>query len=57
MYLTTLHPDATQKALSLEKDVPLTVQGYGYENDDPSSKRMDALSVINVLDSPGKPGE
>jgi hypothetical protein len=57
MYSATFHRHTADIALSLEKDVPLTVQGYPHETDNPDSKRMGTLSVINVLDYPGKPQE
>jgi hypothetical protein len=55
LYSATFHKHTAKIALSLERDAPLTVQGYPHENDHPGSRRMDTLSVINLLDYPGKP--
>jgi hypothetical protein len=55
MYSTTFHRQTVEIALGLEKDMPVTVQGFPHLQDDPSSTRMDTLSVINLLDYPGKP--
>ena len=55
MYSTTFHRHTADMALGLEKGNQLTVQGYPHESDDPEGKRMDTLSVINLLDYPGKP--
>lgn len=55
MYSATFHKHTAKIALGLDNDMPLTVQGYPHEHDDPGSKRMDTLSVINLLDYPGKP--
>jgi len=54
MYSTTFHKHTVEIALGLEKDMPITVQGFPHLQDDPGSKRMDTLSVINLLDYPGK---
>jgi len=53
LYSTTFHRHTADIALKLDKDAPLTVQGYPHEQDDPKSKRLDTLSVINLLDYPG----
>lgn len=55
MYSTTFHKRTAPVALGLDKDAKLTLQGYPHESDDPGNKRMDTLSVINLLDYPGKP--
>ncbi len=54
LYSATFHKHTAKVALSLDKETPLTVQGYPHGNDDPGSERMDTLSVINLLDYPGK---
>jgi len=54
MYSATFHKHTAEIALRMAAESPLTVQAYPHENDDPASKRMDTLSVINVLDYPGK---
>lgn len=57
LYSTTFHKHTAGIALSLDNNAPLTVQGYLHEQDDPGSRRLDTLSVINVIDYPGKPTE
>jgi hypothetical protein len=57
VYSATFHRHTAEIALGLESGAALTVQGYPHERSDPASKRMDTLSVINVLDYPGKPQE
>jgi hypothetical protein len=54
IYSTTFHKHTAPIALGLDTDTPLTVQGYPHIQDDPGSKRMDSLSVINLVDYPGK---
>lgn len=54
MYSATFHKHTASIALGLEAEMPLTLQGYPHEHDDPGSKRMDTLSVITLLDYPGK---
>jgi hypothetical protein len=54
LYSTTFHKHTAPIALSLDADSPLTVQGYPHVQDDTATKRMDTLSVINVVDYPGK---
>lgn len=53
MYSATFHKHTTKIALKLAAESTITVQGYPHESDDPGSKRMDTLSVINLLDYPG----
>jgi len=55
LYSATFHKHTAAIARRLDKDMPLTVQGFPHQTDDPGSKRMDTLSVINLLDYPGKP--
>jgi hypothetical protein len=55
LYSATFHRHTADIALGLESGASLTLQGYPHEQSDPASKRMDTLSVINVLDYPGKP--
>jgi hypothetical protein len=57
LYSATFHRHTADIALGLESGASLTLQGYPHEKSDPGSKRMDTLSVINVLDYPGKPQE
>jgi hypothetical protein len=56
IYSTTFHKHTAPIALGLDTDAPLTIQGYPHlhQQDDPGSKRMDTLSVINLVDYPGK---
>lgn len=54
LYLATFHRHTTKIALSLAKDAQLTVEGYPHLSGDPSGKRMDTLSVINIVQYPGK---
>lgn len=53
MYSTTFHRHTTRIALALEQDAQITLQGYVRTSSDP--KRMDRLSVFNLLAYPGKP--
>jgi hypothetical protein len=55
LYSATFHRHTANLALSMDKDAQLTVQGFPHEQNDPDSRRLDTLSVINVLDYPGKP--
>lgn len=55
LYLATFHRHTTAIALSLPKDAQITVQGYPHFNDNPSTKRLDTFSVINMPHYPGKP--
>lgn len=55
LYSTTFHKHTVELALGLDKDTPLTVQGYPHLQEDPGTKRLDTLSVINLLEYPGKP--
>jgi len=57
LYSTTFHRHTAEIALRLDAGAPLTLQGYPHEPGDATSKRMDRLSVINLLDYPGKPKE
>lgn len=54
LYSTTFHRHTVDIALSLDKESQLTVQGFPHEQSDPNSRRLDTLSVINLLDYPGK---
>lgn len=54
VYLATFHRHATPIALSLAKDAQVTVTGYPHPSNDPSGKRMDTFSVINLVSYPGK---
>jgi hypothetical protein len=54
IYSATFHKHTAPIALGLDTDASLVVQGYPHEYDDPEKKRMDTLSVINLVDYPGK---
>jgi hypothetical protein len=54
LYSTTFHKHTAPIALGLDTDAPLTVQGYPHIQEDPGAKRMDSLSVINMVDYPSK---
>lgn len=54
LYSATFDKHTANVALTLEKDAPLTVQGYPHEHEDPAEKRLDTLSIINILEHPGK---
>lgn len=54
VYLATFHRHAMPIALSLPKDAQVTVSGYPHPSNDPSGKRLDAFSVINLVSYPGK---
>src|SRR5205809_507993 len=53
LYSATFHRHTARIALSLTKDAQVTVQGYAHTSDDP--RRMDTLSVVNLVAYPGKP--
>jgi hypothetical protein len=52
IYLASFHRAAANIALNLNKDVQITVNGYPHLSED--AKRMDTLSVINIIQYPGK---
>ena len=54
VYSATFHKHTAPIALGLDADASLVVQGYPHEYDDLEKKRMDTLSVINLIDYPGK---
>jgi hypothetical protein len=54
MYFATFHRHTAGLALGLDANVPLTVQGYTHPTSNPE-ERLDTLSVIHLLDYPGKP--
>ena len=54
LYSATFHRHTAPIALTLEKDAPLTVDGYAHPSRDPSSTRLDTLSVVNLVAYPGK---
>lgn len=54
MYLASFHRHTVKVALSLPRDAQITVEGYPHRKEDPSKKRTDTLSVINILGYPGK---
>ena len=52
-YIATFHRHTTRIALGLAKDAQITVDGYPHPST--SEKRLDTLSVINIVNYPGKP--
>jgi hypothetical protein len=52
-YVATFHRHTKDIALKLPKEAPITVTGYPHPTN--SEKRKDTLSVINIVDYPGKP--
>jgi hypothetical protein len=54
LYLATFHRHTTRIALSLPQGAPITAEGYAHPADDPSGKRTDTFSIINLLAYPGK---
>ena len=55
LYGATFHRHTAAIALGLAAGTQITVEGYPHANWDRSGKRMDTLSVINLLAYPGKP--
>lgn len=55
LYGATFHRHTAALALGLEGGSQITVEGYPHPTWDPSGKRMDTFSVINLLEYPGKP--
>lgn len=54
VYLASFHRHTAPVALSLAKDAQVTVSGYPHPSNDPSGKRMDTFSVVNLVSYPGK---
>jgi hypothetical protein len=52
-YVATFHRHTKDIALKLPKEAPITVTGYPHPSQ--SEKRKDTLSVINIVEYPGKP--
>jgi hypothetical protein len=52
-YVATFHRHTRGIALKLPPEAQITVTGYPHPSN--SGKRKDTLSVINILDYPGKP--
>ncbi len=52
-YIATFHRNTAPKALQLAKNAQITVEGYQHPSG--SDKRLDTLSVINLVNYPGKP--
>jgi hypothetical protein len=52
-YKATFHRHTREIALKLPKEAPITVTGYPHPSTTP--KRKDTLSVINIVEYPGKP--
>lgn len=53
VYSATFHRRTVPLVLKLSKGAAITVRGFARESDDP--ERMDYLSVVGLLDYPGKP--
>jgi len=53
LYVATFHRGTDQLALKLRQQAQITVEGYPHVGD-PSGGRLDTLSVIRLLDYPGK---
>lgn len=54
LYSATFHRHTARIALSLDRDAPITIQGYPHPSDDLNGKRLDTFSVINIVHYPGK---
>ena len=54
LYSATFHRHTAAIALTLDKDAPLTVDGYAHPSRDPAGTRLDTLSVVNLVAYPGK---
>ena len=54
LYNATFHKHTAAIALGLAQDSPVTVEGYPHPSSDPTGKRLDTLSVINLVNYPGK---
>ncbi len=54
MYFATFHRHTAGIALGLDPNIPITVEGYPHASDSPDS-RLDTLSVIHLVEYPGKP--
>ena len=54
LYSATFHRHTAAIALTLEKDAPITVDGYAHPSRDPAGTRLDTLSVVNLVAYPGK---
>jgi hypothetical protein len=52
LFGATFHRHTARIALGLSRDASLTVEAYVHANDE--ANRLDTLSVINILDYPGK---
>lgn len=55
LYSATFHRHTAGIALSLPKDAQITVRGYAHPSGDPTGKRLDTFSVINIVNYSGKP--
>ena len=55
LYSATFHRHTAAIALGLANGSPLTVEGYPHLHADPADKRLDTLSVINLVAYPEKP--
>jgi hypothetical protein len=55
LYLATFHRHTAPIALTLPREVQITVEGYPHPSSDPAGTRLDTLSVIKLVNYPGKP--
>jgi hypothetical protein len=53
MYLATFHRHSREIALGLKIDAPIIVEGYPHTSTEPG--KTDTLSVVHIIDYPGKP--
>jgi hypothetical protein len=53
MYLATFHRHAREIALGLKVDTSIIVEGYPHTSTEPG--KSDTLSVIHIINYPGKP--
>jgi len=57
LYSATFHRHTAKIALGLEREAQITVQGYAHLSEDPGAKRLDTISVVNILNYSGKPAK
>lgn len=53
-YIATFHRHTARIALGLPREVRLTVEGYLHRSNDPTGRRLDTISVFNLIAYPGK---
>ena len=54
LFSATFHRHTAKIALTLERNDPLTIEGYAHPSTDPAGTRLDSFSVINLVAYPGK---